>query len=113
MKDDEKRKELEAAGYWIRVWEEDWHIESKVRTPDGWKYDDGCYAGETEKQVEDRKVKLLTLLVNKAWQHYQVSQRTELLERIIYECTNLSDFLSGNFSEDLYNEITAKFEDSE
>lgn len=37
----------------------------------------------------------------------------EQLERIIYDCTSLRDFMLAGYSEDIYNRILAKYEPAE
>ena len=109
MTPEEKQAILERAGYVFRVQANPQRELNNFRTPDDFYW----YADYDSEEYESINFEELQLgqLFDKAWQHYQKAQRTQLLERIIYQCTSLSDFLRDGFSEELYNEIVAQFED--
>ena len=70
MSIEEKQAILKSAGYQLAVREFNWDIVASVFTPDEWRYDEIEYGGDSETSVAEVKSRLLTKIVDKAWDYY-------------------------------------------
>jgi len=104
MTTEEKRKQLDAAGYMFRITSNPIRKLNNFVTPDMmvWCADwEDLYTPNFEREQ-------LEMLVDKAWQHYQKEQYIIRLEKMIHTSISYRDVCSGKY-EKLYNEINEKY----